>query len=153
MDERGPVVDEARVATFERDLGSKLPDDYRAFILAVNGGSPSDQNAEFTGARTIIVHALNAIDAPDDAWKLVPKPEFAADFPSPDMLEIGYDPFGDRILLVVRGARRGEVWYQLLSDPRPEGSNPRVLWHDRRDMKRLAGSFTEFIGGLRPRST
>ena len=70
--------------------------------------------------------------------------------PSPDLLSVGYDDGGRPILLVVAGEHRGEVWFQNTSDPRPEGSNPRVLWFDRRDMKKLADSFEQFMGSLKP---
>ena len=48
-----------------------------------------------------------------------------------------------------RGSHRGEVWLQV-PDERPNGSNPRTEWHDRRDMKKLAGSFAEFMASLKP---
>jgi hypothetical protein len=35
---------------------------------------------------------------------------------------------------VASGPHRGEVWYADSVDPRPEGSNPRVDWLDRRDV-------------------
>ena len=38
MERRGPVVTEADVRAFEKKLGATLPDDYRAFLLEVNGG-------------------------------------------------------------------------------------------------------------------
>jgi hypothetical protein len=150
MDERGPVVDEARVASFERVLGVPLPDDYRSFVLSTNGGSLSASNAHFVGPRSFIVHCLSSLDDPDEGSRLNASHEYAADFPSDDLLEIGYDQGGNRVLLVVRGDHRGEVWFQRVTDGRPEGSNPRVLWHDRRDMKKLADSFDEFLGRLGP---
>jgi hypothetical protein len=71
--------------------------------------------------------------------------------PSRDLLFIGYDDGGARILLALAGEHRGEVWFQNTSDPRPEDANPRVEWFDRRDMKKLADSFQEFISSLKPR--
>ncbi len=37
-------------------------------------------------------------------------------------------------------------------DARPEDANPRVAWHDRRDMRKLADSFELFMRSLRPLS-
>jgi len=37
-------------------------------------------------------------------------------------------------------------------DARPDDANPRVLWHDRRDTKKLADSFEQFVSSLRPLS-
>jgi hypothetical protein len=48
------------------------------------------------------------------------------------------------------GSHRGEVWYLDIENPRPEGSNPRVEWFDRRDVAKIADSFREFIEGLKP---
>ena len=45
MERRGPQIGEAEVAAFEQRLGSTLPDDYRRFLLEVNGGRPSEENA------------------------------------------------------------------------------------------------------------
>jgi len=66
------------------------------------------------------------------------------------VLEIGYDDGGGRIVLPLAGPHRGEVWYVDIENPRPTGSNPRVEWFDRRDVKRIAGSFREFVDSLHP---
>ncbi len=72
---------------------------------------------------------------------------------SPDLLIIGHDGFGNSILLAPAGEHRGEVWYMLTGDDaRPDDANPRVLWHDRRDMRRVARSFEECMRSLRPLS-
>jgi hypothetical protein len=71
--------------------------------------------------------------------------------PSPDLLYIGHDDGGCWILLALAGDHRGEVWYMVEED-RPDDANPRVLWHDRRDMRKLADSFEQFMRSLRPLS-
>ena len=43
---------------------------------------------------------------------------------------------------------RDRIWHIETEDP-PAESNPRE-WFDRRNVSKLAGSFTEFIAGLRP---
>jgi hypothetical protein len=53
------------------------------------------------------------------------------------------------ILLAVNGAHSGEVWIRIREE-RPWDANPRVLWHDRRDFRKLADSFTAFMAQLRP---
>jgi len=73
--------------------------------------------------------------------------------PSLDLLCIAFDDGARRILLAVAGEHRGEVWFENTRDPRPEDANPRVLWHDRRDMKKLADSFAQFMASLGPRLT
>jgi hypothetical protein len=45
---------------------------------------------------------------------------------------------GGIIAICLRGEHAGSIWYLDTMDPRPEGSNPRVAWHDRRDFTKLA---------------
>jgi hypothetical protein len=70
--------------------------------------------------------------------------------PSRDLLSVGFDDGGGRILLGLAGEHRGEVWFENTSDPRPEDANPRVEWFKRRDMWKLADSFQEFMSSLGP---
>ena len=73
--------------------------------------------------------------------------------PSSDLLFIGHDDGGARLLLALASEHRGEVWFMLTGDDaRPDDANPRVLWHDRRDMTKLADSFEQFMRSLRPLS-
>jgi len=37
-----------------------------------------------------------------------------------------------------------------MHEERPWDANPRVLWHDRRDFRKLADSFTAVMASLRP---
>jgi hypothetical protein len=57
------------------------------------------------------------------------------------VLRIGADDGGGTVVLVVAGPRRGQVWFLDGVHPRPEGSNPRVEWLDRRDVSKVADSF------------
>jgi len=47
MTERGPQVTESAIDAFETQLGTKLPDDYRAFLLEVNGGQTELSHTRF----------------------------------------------------------------------------------------------------------
>lgn len=151
MTERGPVVTESDVAAFEAAAGYRLPDAYRSFLLAVNGGRLSEECREFSGpAASFVVNNLYSLNDPDESFCLDPKHTYTADVPSADLLSIGYDDAGNLILLGIRGPHAGEVWFQDRINGRPEGANPRVLWHDRRDMRKLADNFDEFIARLGP---
>lgn len=144
MEQRGPVVTEADVAAFEKRLGFTLPDDYRAFLLAVNGGRLDARNRRFEWGT---VNWLLSLRDSDESSDIEERRDLE---PSPQLLFVGYDGFGCRLLVVLDGAHRGEVWYFDRLNERPVDANPRVAWHDRRDMKKLAGSWREFVATLGP---
>jgi SMI1 / KNR4 family (SUKH-1) len=147
MEDVRPSVDEPAVAAFEQRLGYRLPDDYRRFLLETNGGRPDDSCCQF---RFGVVNQFYSLNAPGEEQDLdgvnggVPKQ------PSRELLYAGYADGGTRILIALAGKHRGQVWLQDTVDPRPDDANPRVLWHDRRDMKKLADSFEEFVRTLGP---
>ena len=146
MDRRGPVVGESIVATLEQRLGHSLPEDYRQFLLEVNGGRPNDSNREFPFG---VMKTFFSLADPDDDRDLESSNSGIPELPSRDLLYVGYAS-GARVLLAIAGEQRGQVWLQDTTEPRPEDANPRVLWHDRRDMKKLADSFGQFMRQLGP---
>jgi hypothetical protein len=151
MKERGPQVTEARIQAFERSYGHPLPDDYKRFLLDVNGGQPARTNREFAHG---VVNNLFSLDDPEDSGDLADRATWTRPtLPSPDLLFIGHDDCGNQLLLALAGDHRGEVWYMLTDDDaRPDDANPRVLWHDRRDLRKVADSFEQFMRSLRPLS-
>ena len=149
----GPAVSEADVAGFEAQLGHALPEDYRRFLLEVNGGRLAMENKSFRCGNVNMLFSLNDPDERNDLLTYALRERSSSLLPSPDLLSVGYDDGAAPILIALAGERRGEVWFENTSDPRPEGSNPRVLWFDRRDMKKLADSFEQFMGTLKPLDT
>lgn len=99
-----------------------------------------------------ILNSLLSLHAPDDRDDLATAQQYgdAMEGLPEAALTIGYDAGGSRIVLPLSGPHRGEVWYLDLADPRPHGSNPRVEWFDRRDVCKLADSFRELMGSLKP---
>lgn len=150
ISERGPKVTTEQIATFEAAFGYNLSNDYRAFLLDVNGGQPDITNCEFSNG---VVNSLFSLENSDDERSdLQVRAERARkDLPSPSLLFIGHDDGGARFLIPLEGEHRGQVWFQIKGE-RPHDANPRVLWHDRRDMKKLANSFEEFMSSLKPLS-
>jgi hypothetical protein len=152
INERGPQVTEAQIEAFEQSYGHPLPDDYRQFLLDVNGGQPARANRVFDQG---VVNSLFSLDdTENDSSDLATRANRSRPMlPNPDLLFIGQDDGGARLLLALAGEHRGTVWYMRTGDDaRPDDANPRVLWHDRRDLRKLADSFEQFMRSLRPLS-
>jgi hypothetical protein len=151
MKERGPQVTEAQVEAFERAYGHRLPEDYRQFLLEVNGGRLDRANREF--ALGVVNNLFSLDDTENDIGDLATQANRERPhLPNPDLLLIGHDDGCGILLLALAGEHRGEVWLQITVDERPPDANPRVEWQDRRDMRKLAGSFEQFMRSLRPLS-
>jgi hypothetical protein len=148
MEERGPVVTEADVAALEQRLGKSLPDDYRRFLLEVNGGRPADEACEFSKGAVVGLLSLKPAEEVRDLEVCTARA--AADLNTRDVVVVGYDEGGSRILVAIDGEHRGQVWFHIPNDERPPDANPRVLWHDRRDVSKLADSFEAFMSSLTP---
>ena len=145
--ERGPEVTESDVDGFEQRFGLALPRDYRAFLLEVNGGRTAITHREFDRG---ILNELFSLNEPDESSDLASWNELVRkDLKTPELITVGVDDGGGRVLLAVSGDHVGEVWFQV-HEGRPWEANPRVLWHDRRDVRKLAGSFSAFMSSLRP---
>lgn len=147
MKRRGPSVSEADVAAFEKRFGHSLPPEYRQFLLDVNGGRPERDNIEFASG---VINRLFSLDDPEESRNLeIRANRKLSQLPTKDLLFIGHDDGSAALLLSLAGEHRGEVWFQV-PDARPSGSNPRTEWHDRRDMKKLADNFEQFMRSLKP---
>jgi hypothetical protein len=120
--ERGPGLGEARVASFERELGHHLPDQYRAFLLAYNGGRPlvnafTPRGAEAAGPdRDLelrrflgVPTAPGADDVPDYA-RLQPSKGHPFGLPD-DVLDIAGDSGGNAFVIRLAGPRSGEILF------------------------------------------
>lgn len=154
MTETGPRVTPDDVRRYERELGHDLPEDYRQFLVDVNGGQPALERSvfQFRKDRSILNNLLSLND-PDEGNDLATVQRlsvYSANELPKNALTIGYDAGGSRIVLILAGPHRGQVWFLDLGNPRPTGLNPRVEWFDRRDVWKLADSFVEFMASLKP---
>jgi cell wall assembly regulator SMI1 len=154
MTEMGPRVTPDDVRRYERELGQELPEDYRQFLVDVNGGQPALECSVFQLRKDrSILNNLLSLNDPDEGNDLATVQRLSAysgnELPK-DALTIGYDAGGSRILLILAGPHRGQVWFLDIGNLRPTGSNLRVEWFDRRDAWKLADSFAEFMASLKP---
>jgi hypothetical protein len=148
MEETGPTVSEDDVRAFEAQLGTALPEDYRAFVLGPNGGRTASTHDAFRAGRAgqVTLNDLFGLHDPNPGCQLeegtpywVPK----------ELIAIG-SASGGMVALCIRGEHRGSVWYLDTLDARPDDANPRVQWHDRHDYIKVADSFGAFMAGLGP---
>jgi hypothetical protein len=136
----GPV-EPARLRAFEARIGAALPEDYRAFVLAHNGGCPVPCDFLISAAEgeSSLHHTYGLHDGPaylrlDDALD-----SYGPQLPE-GLLPIADDPGGNAICLGLVGAARGRVYFW----DHETGSEP-PSWGD---VIEMAPSFTAFCAGL-----
>src|SRR5687767_923720 len=100
---------EAEVRALEQRLGTSLPDDYRAFLLARNGGRPTPRAfpiAGEPGGGTSLLEWLLGIAGRRDTYDLVTvRARFAGRVPG-DLLPVARDPGGNLVCLQLSGPDR-----------------------------------------------
>lgn len=147
-DQKSPLT-EAVVADFESEIGAALPADYRAFLLANNGGS-SDHD-RFTVRWSTPPHSdpitrevLDYFRSLGEGALDMRKALRAFSGRVPDgALPVATDPFGNQILLGLAGDHRGRVYFWLHDLP------PEMDETDPANLGVVADSFDAFLAGLR----
>lgn len=140
------AADPARVAMLEAKLGTRLPDDYREFLLEHNGGRPKP--AEFVFARRTGPYTDSLVD-----WFLALYDGEHSNLETvcgwlvnrvPDnLLPIAIDPFGNFVLLGLAGEHRGKVYFW-------DHENEPIRQPDWSNIDLIADSFDAFLRGLTP---
>ena len=133
----GPQISLDRVNSFSQKYNLWLPECYKDFLVAVNGGRPTEMIFVVPGWGETMFGDLAGIDKACNAcnleWVLVK-------YPIPrcrGFIEIGYDAGGCEIFLKTVGATRGSVWFAENYGDEEVGN----LWF-------VARSFAEFISNL-----
>jgi hypothetical protein len=141
-----PPADEARVVALETRLGTRLPEEYRQFLLDFNGGRPSPacfklalRAGPYTDSMVDWFLSVHVADKSNIdtvlGWLENRKP--------PVLLPIAIDPGGNIVMLGIKGDVRGKVyfWHQ---DYEPGND------HDWSNIDLIADSFDAFMSGLKP---
>lgn len=136
-DVRVTPATETQVEKLEQRLGAKLPEDYRRFLMTINGGRREGGGWElpeydlavdtFYGLRGDFYDLADAVD------RLLRREPGTDHFP-PDTIPIGYELGGNPILMKYRGKDAGSVWF----------------WDEMgdEDWRKIAPSFDAFIAML-----
>lgn len=150
----GPKLRPGQLESLEAQFGQPLPDDYRAFMLQHNGGTPNRRffkykaSAEYPNyvSRFCFLDKHLADPSPDAPSGSLSSMLFLHRNENlhRDCIPIGEDDTGDPILLGLKGRRRGKVSLQIII----EGADLIEL-EPGPDVFPLAKSFSEFLDGLK----
>lgn len=157
LTETRPSVREENIVVLESAIGARLPEDYRKFLLAVNGGY-IDEGLWYDGINPEgrrIEGGVEAICGLRNDSRLSLE-ENRADYQTEDdmriprdVLGIMHDPFGNVICLGVQPPQVGKVYYwnhdNEFHDEDYDGTA-----NTAKNLCLLANSFTDFIGILGP---
>ena len=142
-----------RLSAFERTIGHTLPDDYRQFLVACNGGyvggalwfngpTPNGTSADAG------VHHIGGFRK---EWHFsLPEHRecYVGRIPAA-LVWVMNDPFGNAICVGLSGPHRGQVFFWDHENEPDEDWDGSV--ESAGNLQLLANSFTEFIAGLVPR--
>lgn len=137
----GPPIDVADLDALEDRLGVKLPPQYRAFLLRVNGGTPRPERCfdNHKGVESLVFmfyavkHERVSLTLAQSAWQLEDR------VPSV-LLPIAYDAGGNQICIGVSGRHYGRVYFWDMEGEADSGRKP--WW---RNVTLITRTFDEFI--------
>lgn len=156
VEKRKPLETEKSILGFEESIGSKLPEDYRQFLMLCNGGflggtygtEEDESDEESIGA---LVHHIGGFRE-ESHFSL----ESSRDcYQSPEEIRIPTsliwimdDPCGNAICLGVKEPHFGKVYFwDHEEEPFEDEWDQQVETAD--NITLLANSFTEFVAGVR----
>jgi hypothetical protein len=151
-----PPAPETALVSFESSLGCRLPEDYREFLIESNGGciggslwffgpTPSGDSAD-AGVHHVggfrqesYFSLLSAHNCYQGSELRIPR----------ELLWVMDDPFGNAICIGLTGVHRGRMFFwDHENEPDPDEWDGDVETAE--NVTLLAGSFTEFVCGLKP---
>lgn len=133
-----PPVDMAALACFEEKLGCELPNDYREFLMSINGGAVHHPYVDpETGVRPTLFLGLVPPARGADLRRTY---EDSRDWIPKGLVPIANDSFGNHVCIQVEGTHIGELYFcdhevDMLEDKIP-------------DPELIAGRFIDFLSKL-----
>jgi hypothetical protein len=160
-----PTPGEHELEAFEAEVGARLPEDYRGFLLRTSGGYIRDWY-QFKG-RTPEGATWTAFVCPSHVGGLRDDPNYSLRFarschqadPGPQrgpeikiprvLLWIMDDPGGNAVCLGLTGTYRGKVYFWVHDYPPSDGEWDGTV-ETAENITLVADSFTDFVAGIGP---
>ena len=144
----GPLTSE-KIAEFEASIGETLPNDYREFLSACNGGFLDGRLCCAYGSdeESVCIHRVGGIRDDVARFSLAARRiTYSGRIPS-DLLWIMDDPFGNAICLGIRGPHRGKVYFwDHEEEPDPDEWDGQV--ETAGNLELIAESFAEWSSAV-----
>ena len=143
VDSQKPIT-ERDIADLEEQTGLRLPKTYRGFLLKQNGGTPEPSGFETKDGKVESLVATFLPLAPSLENNLLEEIEgitLAGQIPG-NLIPIATTPAANRVVLSVKGADRGKVYYWAW-DEEDDNNEPSYSF-----MRLISDSFTEFLESL-----
>ncbi|GAA2447358.1 hypothetical protein GCM10010191_75780 [Actinomadura vinacea] len=137
-DETYPAAPPRRLAELEERLGARLPESYRKYLQAQDGGTLASYNNQ--GIEII----FGIGDVPEWA-SLWPALNSRGDVIPHGYVPVGTDAGGSLFLLAVTGHDRGSVWYHSHELEEDDSGHLTPVQNER-----LSNSWDEFLSSIEP---
>ena len=156
MEDTLPPAPDGALTTFESTIGCRLPDDYRQFLIASNGGyiggslwffgptpngDKADAGVNHIGGFREESHfsLLESRDCYQGSELRIPR----------ELLWVMDDPFGNAICIGLTGDHRGRMYFWD-HECEPDSDDWDGSADTAENVTLLANSFTDFVSGLKP---
>lgn len=138
------ALKESDIAAFERETGVTLPADYRAFLLANNGGVPDRARYDTVDGKVSgLVKCFISIDGRKEGSLSDEFESFTGSWIPANLIPIAVNPGDDdRVVLSVSGKDAGSVYNWAWGE---EPEKPKASY---KYMRLIADSFTAFCDKL-----
>lgn len=149
MESKGPKLDIKKIEGFEAEIGYRLPEDYRQFLLENNGGRPHPPyyfNVPGWQHSQSLVNDFKGIVSDNEGYGISQVLEIKGDVFPKGFIPIGRDPGGNHILMSLTESTRGEIYFWDHEDS-PDTQLNSVK--DYTNIYPLADSFESFVNSLK----
>lgn len=154
---------EGQLETFEAEIGSRLPEDYRQFLYRTNGGyirtwlQFQGRTPEGRSPSHFVSNVVGLREEPDLSLRVTRRQHIADPGPQagpeikipPTLLLIMSDPSGNGFCLGLIGKYHGKVYFWVHDEPPSEEEWDGEV-ETAANIALLANSFTDFISGVGP---